>query len=322
MTGAVLPPLGRPICFVFGKGGTGKSTVAAALGLAASRAGRRALVVELADRAMVPHAFGREPDSDGPTELAPRLYATSIEPEVAAEEHLVERLGVGRLVTRLTGGRGFREFARAAPGVPELVTLERIARLAGVDPSDETADPAWDNVIVDCPATGHALAMLAAPEQVAAAGGEGPLAELAARLAGVIDDPAIAGVVLVALPRELAVGEAGDAADELARRGISPAGVVLNRVAADRFLPAERDPLERVATDGAAPAVAAAASMAIEQIVARAAEVALRAELTRRTGLPALELPDLAGPPDAEGLGLLAERLAATAGAHLPPRRA
>src|SRR6188472_1690049 len=139
--------LARDLVVVTGKGGVGKSTVAAALGLAAARRGRRTIVAEVARRDDVSRALGgtgvhARPGAagggPGEDELAPGLHHLSIDPEDALDEYLVEQLP--------TVGKAWElaQPARRSPG----------------------ADP-YDLVVLDAPATGHGVAVLAAPRTFA-----------------------------------------------------------------------------------------------------------------------------------------------------------
>jgi anion-transporting ArsA/GET3 family ATPase len=241
------PPLwDRRLRFVLGKGGVGKSTVSAALGLAEARAGKRVLVIEVAGQHRVARLFGAaEVHGEQAVELAPGLSVVSIDPERATEEYLAGQLKVRPVVEMLTRSKAFHTFAAAAPGLPELVTVGKVWSLAIA--LDEEGAPAWDVLVVDCPATGHGVAMLETAANVEEMVGQGPIADQAARIHEVVSHPAATGIVVVARPEELAVSEAVEAVGILRADGLPVAATVLNGVRDARFAPEERDALAAVA---------------------------------------------------------------------------
>ncbi|WP_217915004.1 ArsA-related P-loop ATPase [Miltoncostaea marina] len=288
------PPLAeRRLRFVLGKGGAGKSTVAAALGLAAARAGARALVAEVAGQHQVSRLFrAADVGSERETELAPGLFGISIDAERATEEYLAGQLKIRPLVEVLTRSRAFHSFAAAAPGLPELVTVGKIWSLAiAIDRS--TGRPVWDTVIVDCPATGHGIALLATAGNVEELAAGGPIRDQAARIQEVVTHPAATGVVIVALPEELAVTEAVEAAALLREHSLPVAATVLNGVRPVRFSLADAPALERVAR-GEGP-VAGAARAALAHLAHQRADAAYRERLAEGVGVPVIALPRVIG---------------------------
>ena len=117
--------LQRRMAFVTGKGGVGKTTVAAALGLAAAAGRRPTVVCELAAQAQLARTFGRTPPRPGTeVDLAPRLASISIDPDAALEEWLATN--IGRPGAALLGrSDAFRYFVAAAPGAREIVGMAR-----------------------------------------------------------------------------------------------------------------------------------------------------------------------------------------------------
>jgi anion-transporting ArsA/GET3 family ATPase len=191
------PP--QRLVFVTGKGGVGKTTVAAALGVVAARAGRRVLICELSDPQRLPAAFGVPAGHGAPIELEPGLHQCRVEPREALREWLRDQPGGAAVAALLAGSATFQQFVAAGPGVKELITVGKLADLA--------TGGAYDLVITDAPATGHAVALLTAPRTFAAIAHTGRIGRDAARLWDLLCDPARVAFIGVALPEEMAVRE-------------------------------------------------------------------------------------------------------------------
>jgi anion-transporting ArsA/GET3 family ATPase len=305
------PLLDRRLCFVLGKGGVGKSTVAAALGLLGARAGRRTLLVEVAARRRLSRLFaGAAIGADRPTELAPGLFGLSIEAERAMEEYLDMQLKVRPLVDLLVKSRAFHSFAAAAPGLPELVTLGKIWELAT---HVEDGRPVWDVLVVDLPATGHGIALLEVAGRVHELAASGPIREQSAKIAEVVGHPAATGIAVVARPEELAVTEATEAVAALREKGLPAAVAVMNGVCARRFTPEDVPVLEAAlaATPDGAAATAVRAALAHAHRERR--EQGQSAQLAEGVDLPVVELPELiTARMDLDGVGILAGALGAS----------
>ena len=119
---------------VTGKGGVGKTTVSTALGVAAARRGLRVIVAEVAARDDVTRTLGGELEArDQEVELAYGVHHTSIEPEAAMREYLIDQLPSRTLAGLLTDSRVFAALAAAAPGMRELLTIGKVWELAQED---------------------------------------------------------------------------------------------------------------------------------------------------------------------------------------------
>ncbi|MGD9695023.1 MAG: ArsA family ATPase [Thermoleophilia bacterium] len=306
---APTPPVAeRRLCFVLGKGGVGKSTVAAALALSLARDGHRTLLIEVAAQQRVSALFGDAAIGHAaPTELAPGLFAISIDPEHATEDYLVSQLHVRPLVEMLTHSRAFHNFAAAAPGLSELVTVGKIWSLA-VALREGGDAPVWDRLVVDCPATGHGLALLETAGNVEELAASGPIRDQARRIQQVITHPAATGVMVVARPQELPVSEAAEATAHLRRHGLPVAAAVMNGMGARRFGPDDEAPL-RAAAAGSADDVRAAAGLALAHLDRQRAEDAYARRLAAETGLPVTVLPRIVRPMDRDALAVLADAL-------------
>jgi anion-transporting ArsA/GET3 family ATPase len=274
--------LDKPLVVVTGKGGVGKSTVAAALGLAAARRGKRTIIAEVARRDDVSRVLGGTGVHED--ELAPGLHHISIDPEDALEEYLVDQLPSRALADVLLSSRGFGYLTAATPGLRELLTVGKVWELAQEDCRTPGAQP-YDLVILDAPATGHGVAILAAPRTFADAALMGRIARQGRIIHGMLSDPARTGVVAVARAEEMPVNETLALQDALpASVGVGIDVVVANGLLPDRFSAAEVEALR--AAPPSPPVVAALTAHAR----ARAPRAQL-ARLRRAARAPVLTLP-------------------------------
>jgi anion-transporting ArsA/GET3 family ATPase len=267
VTEALPAPLDRRLVFVTGKGGVGKTTASAALGVLAARRGRRTIVAELARRDDVGRVLGSDGASDGAVfaevELGEGLHVISVDPELAMEEYLIDQLPMRSLAGMLASSRTFTYLAAATPGLSELLAMGKVWELAQPTRRTPGSQP-YDLVIVDAHATGHGLAMLQAPRTFAAAAQVGPIARQARIIAETIDDPSRSAIVAVTDASEAAVTETLELAEAL-REGL---GRELDRVIVNAVAPRHFS-----ADDDAQMAAALAEASDFEESVA----VALRA---------------------------------------------
>ncbi len=267
----------RELLVVTGKGGVGKTTVAAAMALAAAREGRRVIVAEVAARDDVARVLGGEAAPFSERELPGGVHHISIDPEQAFEEYMRDQLP-GPMASLLIASRSMALLAAATPGLRELLSIGKVWELAQVARRTPGAMP-YDLVILDAPATGHGVAILQAPATFAQAARGGPIARQAGIIDALVRDGARTAVIAVTRAQEMPVSETLELRDALRGAiGLDLDRVIVNAVAPSRFTAAEA-----ATVDAAMPGSGAARAVAWQHRLASAQ----RGQIARlRRGLP------------------------------------
>jgi len=298
------------LIFVTGKGGVGKTTVSAALGLVAARAGKRVLVCEVAAQERITAAFGLPPTGFEEVEIEPGLHAFSANPDDSIREWLYYQLRSRTLAGLVSGNRIFGYLAAAAPGLAELVTIGKLWELAQIERKTPKSAP-YDLVIVDAPATGHGLALLQAPQTFGEIARVGPIHRQAETIHAFIRDPTATAVVAVTLPEEMPVSETIDLERRLDGALAMPLErVFVNAVLSERLTAKDVEVLEDTSGGSAQVRRAIGASLAAYETT-RAQRTQL-ARLRRTLAAKAVTLPHLLTPdverPDLDRLAGALER--------------
>jgi anion-transporting ArsA/GET3 family ATPase len=231
----------RELVLVTGKGGVGKTTVTAALARLAHQSGRRVLVAEVTSdpsaRSALLSLFGApSPAEDTPVELARGLRGVRIAPSTGHKLFLRAALKVRLLVDAAMKSAALNRFLMAAPAFPEIGTLFHLVSLL--------RERAYDHVIVDLPATGHALGLASLPRTVLGVIPSGLIGDAVREGLEAMTDPRRAGAVVVTLPESLPVTESLELAAGLARLSVPVRAMVLNRMPASPFTLDERAALD------------------------------------------------------------------------------
>ncbi len=298
------------ILVVSGKGGTGKSTVAAALASAAARRGLSVLLAEVEDRDESTRTLGVKPGRDAERPTPAGFAVLSISAVDAAAEYLRRYHGMERLTRPLARAGAVEQVVRGAPGFRDLLVAGKIHELA-------RAEQAYDLIVVDAPPTGQLGPFLAAPATFADLARVGPVKRRAAAVARTFRRRA--RVALVAVPEEMAVAETLESLPAVAAAGIPVVAIVANRCAPEVFGRGAVTAGRRIAAvDVRRIARAAGAEMgedAAEAVLdqARAADRRQRNErpLLRELSAasPLVELPDVGDVLVEDRIGALASML-------------
>lgn len=226
-----LAPLFRKkLLVVSGKGGTGKTTVAAALASLAAASGRTVLLLSTDGRGDAATYFGRDDPGYRETELEPSLYGLTSDFDALLENFVESVVPVRLIGRRLLASATFRYFTRATPGLPDVLILGKIREL-GRRAHPKRGAPKYDLVVLDAPATGHALSMLGIPRTLLKTIPAGPMRKLATELNELLSDREKTSLVVVAEPAELAAREAEELVEGAKKNaGITTGLLVVNRI--------------------------------------------------------------------------------------------
>lgn len=231
---------------ITGKGGVGRTTTTAALAMAAARTGKRVLIAEMGepdeDVAALGRLFGRRTLSADPVPLARNIDGVMLWSRKGHERFISVVLPIAALVRAALRSSALRRMLDAAPSLNELgvfyhmLTLAREERPGG--------GPAWDLIIVDLPATGHALGLATLPDRVLQLLPSGPIAKAIHEGKDVFFDPDSAAMMVVTLPETLPVTECLELLEGLRETDMPIGGVIVNKVVGDEFSEAERQALD------------------------------------------------------------------------------
>jgi anion-transporting ArsA/GET3 family ATPase len=196
----------RQLLVVTGKGGVGKTVISAVLGQALAATGKRVLVVEVDPRENLHQMIGTPPSGGDILQAGPRLWVQNLKPRQVLDQVVRDQIRLELIVRRVLDSPIYHHFATGAPGLKELAILGHALRLLRGIGGPGT--PEIDTVVLDAPATGHGVTLLASPSLVTDVITNGPFAAMASELTALIADPERCGIVVVTQAEEMPVEEA------------------------------------------------------------------------------------------------------------------
>jgi anion-transporting ArsA/GET3 family ATPase len=235
----------RRFLFVTGKGGTGKTTVTAALAHVLALRGKRVLLTVCEPKERISALLGVPPLGPTITAVLPNIFAVKINPEAAMREYGEMILKSRTVSEAVFGSKYVRGFFAAVPGLYQWAMLGK----AWYHASERLPDgsPRFDVVLFDAPATGHGLDMLRVPKIIVDVVPPGLLRRDAERAWAMFRNPRESGVVIVALPEDMPANESV----ELAAAVTGELGLPIAKVIVNQVIELVLDEAERAALSGA-----------------------------------------------------------------------
>lgn len=227
----------KRVLLVTGKGGVGRSSVAAALAILAARKGRRTLLLEIGTpkdgHSTLARVFGRDRFRPEPEDVGQNLRVGMLWSRDGHRAFLKTVLPVAPLVSAAMRSSALDRLLDAAPSFNEMGVFYRLLALTRERRSAGGFE--HDLLVVDMPATGHTLALTELPDILLSLLPTGPIADAMHEGQALLYDERIAGAVVVTLPETLPVTESLELVDGLRRTRVPVQCVVVNRNPGETF---------------------------------------------------------------------------------------
>ncbi len=213
----------KRLVIVSGKGGAGKSALAAGMALLAQRRGLRVLAMEMGDGRGLSTHLNSGPLAFEPREVRPGLHAMRMVRSDALLEYLSLQLGVRGISRFGPVARAFDALATTAPGIREIITIGKAIW--------EVKEDRWDIVVADAPPTGQIGSFLRAPVTIGELVPTGRILAQAEVMRDTLRDPSQTRLVLVTLPEELPTTETSETLNWINNENlVSKPTIIANRI--------------------------------------------------------------------------------------------
>ncbi len=274
---------------IIGKGGVGRTTVAAAMAMASSRCGLRTLLASTGSKERLSNMIGPPPVETTNTRITRNLDAVALEPWASIEEYTLMMLKLRSLQRIVFGNRFMKNFVTGIPGIYEWAILGK-STFHVLEKSN--GHKRYDRIVLDAPATGHGLALLRVPTLIRTAVSSGPVLRDANERWSLMQDPNITRIVLVTLAEEMVVTETLQLRQELVDDlGLNVGLVVVNKVIPPLFSDEEEGIILDRVRGGMTRARMRAAALRIHRSRIQRSQIA---RLENGIDAPFIELPLLA----------------------------
>ncbi len=211
------------LIFVSGKGGSGKSAVAAGMAIARARAGETVLAMDMSASPGLARHLGVAGLTYQPREVRDGLFGMSIDRAAALDEYLKLQLRIPQGAPTRQMASALSVLAETAPGVREIISIGK--------PVFEMLKEKWDTIIVDAPSLGQFQSYLRAPQTISDLVPTGKVMKQAQILENTIGDTDLTKIVLVTNPAELPINETRETLEVFASEElVSNPQIVMNRV--------------------------------------------------------------------------------------------
>jgi anion-transporting ArsA/GET3 family ATPase len=286
----------RRFLFITGKGGTGKTTVTAALAVALAARGRRVLIAVCEPKERISVLLGVPPLGPDIALVSPNIFAVKINPEAAMREYGEMILKSRTVSNAVFGSKYVKGFFAAVPGLHQWAMLGK----AWFHATEQTADgeARFDTVLFDAPATGHGLEMLRVPKIIVDIVPPGMLRKDAESAWKMFQNERLSGVVVVSLPEDMPANESVELAEAVrGELNLPIANVVMNQVVDVLFDEKEQKELQKpLALKPRAPGDEGLAA-AVRRAVSERIQTESIAKLNDKIAAPMINLPRLLADP-------------------------
>jgi anion-transporting ArsA/GET3 family ATPase len=233
------------ILFVTGKGGVGKSTVAAALALKKVQSGRKTLLIEIGDQSFYKDYFHLPQVGFEPTKIQENFSVALWTGQNCLREYIIHLIKVETLYKLFFENSVMKAFVNVAPALPELAIMGKVTS----GPRHHGPKLNYDCLVIDCFATGHFLALMGAAAGMAQAVSFGPMGEQSRGIDKTLRDPQFCSYYLVCLPEELPVRETEELYEQLQKIYGINSNIILNKTVDDLILASEFKAADKSTSD-------------------------------------------------------------------------